>query len=221
MLGRIGQSAIGLLMTCLLVEGGASQELPSLDHPGMRAFYAADSYYRAERYEPALRYYLQASAWGHKASQFNVGAMYFNGHGVDKDRATAWAWFELAAEREYPQMVDVAGNTWAELGEEERRKALARLELLRSEYADEITLPRLKRSIDRRNRSATGSRLPGAGSSPVLVISSQGWTLTADSLYGDRLVEVDGLIAADKAWLNSLAQPRVQVRDIQDDETQD
>lgn len=221
MLGRIGQSAIGLLMACLLVDGGAAQALSTLDHPGMRAFHTADSYYRAERYELALRYYLQASAWGHKASQFNVGTMYFNGHGVDKDRATAWAWFQLAAEREYPQMVDVAGSTWAELGEEERQNALATLKQLRSEYADEITLPRLKRSIDRRNRNATGSRLPGSGSSPVLVISNQGWTLAADSVYGDRLVEFDALVATEKAWLNSLAQPRVQVRDIQDEEAQD
>ena len=40
-----------------------------------------------------------AASWAYKPAEYNLGVMYFNGHGVPVDRALGAAWMVLAAER--------------------------------------------------------------------------------------------------------------------------
>ena len=48
-------------------------------------FSAAIQNYKNKNYAEAMTEFKRSAVLGHKLSQFNIGIMYFNGEGVDKD----------------------------------------------------------------------------------------------------------------------------------------
>lgn len=214
MLRLTSSLALGILALFALADSALSQAMSDFENPAMRHYHKANRYFEARSFDFALHNYRQAASWGHKISQFNVGTLYYNGHGVEHDPAVAWAWFELAAERDYPQMVDVADETWQELDREDRVRGAEKLEELRSDYADEITLPRLERLLKRHHRAATGSRLGGPGSSPVTIFNDHGLVASGDVYFDEAEWSVDELISREKALFEQLARARVRILDL-------
>lgn len=51
------------------------------------------------RLEDAAQWYEQAALAGKRTSQYNLGSMYYQGHGVKQDQTKAAYWFEKAAEQ--------------------------------------------------------------------------------------------------------------------------
>jgi len=47
----------------------------------------------------SLKWYRKAAEQGHAAAQFNLGEMYENGWGVDKNYSTEVEWYRKAVER--------------------------------------------------------------------------------------------------------------------------
>ena len=61
--------------------------------------------FKAGRHEDAFKFFQRASFYADKPSQGMVAEMLWNGQGVAKDPALAYAWMDLAAERGYVDMV--------------------------------------------------------------------------------------------------------------------
>ena len=65
--------------------------------PALADFKAGEAAYRRGDYATALREWQSLAEQGHAGAQYNVGLLYGNGQGVQKDDAKAWQWYEKAA----------------------------------------------------------------------------------------------------------------------------
>ncbi|HXG27867.1 MAG TPA: tetratricopeptide repeat protein [Nevskiales bacterium] len=73
--------------------------LPVLAAAGPAAdCHLAQEHYAAGEYERALEHWRVLAEDGHAHSQLMIGALYFNGQGVERDPAEAARWFRRAAD---------------------------------------------------------------------------------------------------------------------------
>lgn len=151
--------------------------------PGTEPHYKGVEAYEASRYWKARGHFLTSARFADKMSQFYLGAIYFNGDGVEADHARGWAWFELSAERGYPQMVEIADRIWDQLSSEQRDRGRRILEEeLLPEFGDEVAVPRTARRMKEDRRRMTGSRL---GTLPGLMDIYEG-PVDLDTASGGR-----------------------------------
>jgi TPR repeat protein len=54
-------------------------------------------------YKKAVEWYEKAAKQGHASAQYNLGAMYENGDGVDQNDSMAMRWYAKAAAQEVEQ----------------------------------------------------------------------------------------------------------------------
>lgn len=114
--------------------------------------------------EQALRYFRRASYFGDKTSQAVVAEMYWNGWGTGMDRAMAYVWMDLAAERGWPIMLARRESAWEALTPGERERALAEGVAVYARYGDDVAKPRINSQLRRGQLNTTGSRTGFAGS---------------------------------------------------------
>jgi hypothetical protein len=179
---------------------------PAGQNPGLSLYHEAVRHYQNGNHAQAFEDYEESAHWGNKLSQFNLGTMYYNGVHVSRDPARAWAWVKLAAERGYQQLIDMEQAIWSELDATDRDRAERILEReLLPEYGDAAALPRMERFVNRRYRSATGSRLGGvAGSNPVLVQPRDQVQATGDVYYRDDNWRVERWLEQEAAWFDAM-----------------
>lgn len=127
-------------------------------HPDMLYRKWAEEAYKQGSYERALRFYKRSARFADKASQGRVAEMYWAGEGVAQDRALAYAWMDLAAERGYRMILAIRERYWAELTEAERERAIEVGQAVYAEYGDDVAKKRLERAMFKASRQATGSR---------------------------------------------------------------
>lgn len=118
------------------------------------------------RAEAARMHFERAARHADKASQALMAQLLWEGRGVPKDRALAYAWMDLAAERGDPRLVAQRELYWAELDAASRERAIEEGKAVYDQYADDVAQPRLERERRRWTMVAVGSRLgsPGAAS---------------------------------------------------------
>jgi len=141
----------------------------------------------------AVTYFMRSARYADKASQAMLAEMHWNGTGVAQDRALAYAWMDLAAERGYPAFIGLRERYWAHLEQADRQRVLEVGEPLYAEYGDEVAKPRLEGQLARGTRGMTGSRvgfrsaltiqLPGPGGNMI--------TVAGDQYYADRYWKAD------------------------------
>ena len=86
--------------------------------------------------------------------------MLWKGEGVAVDRAQAYAWIDLAAERNYPSMVISREKMWSMLNETERKQAVVSGKNIYELYSDAVAKPRMDAVLVQAKRnSVPGSRL--------------------------------------------------------------
>lgn len=147
--------ALGILVSFMAAAQTSFEHAPGTEpyRKGMKA-------YESSRHWQALGHFRSAARWADKSAQFYLGAMHYRGEGVERDLARAWAWFELSAERDYPQMVAIADDLWDELDPDERERGREILEQeLRPTYGDAATVQRTHQRMQEDRRRMTGSRL--------------------------------------------------------------
>ncbi len=167
------------------------------------------------RTREALVYFRRAARYADKPSQAMLGELHWNGNAVEVDRARAYAWMDLAAERGYPAFLALRERYWAALDATERERAIALGGDLYAEYADDVAKPRLARVLERARRNVTGSRLGIAGTLKMQVYGPGGWTTMDGSIYyQSRLWKADEYWQwQDKEWRRPL-QGRVTIGPI-------
>ena len=129
----------------------------------------------------------QAARWGDKLSQAMLAELYWQGEGVKQDRARAYAWMDLAAERGYKDFLAVREHYWSELSPEEQKRALEIGQQVYADYGDEVAKPRLEKTINKGRRGTTGSRTGFKGALTVLLPGNGNWiSLDAEQYYSDK-----------------------------------
>lgn len=203
--------ALGALLAVLppvaSSQGGSHENAPGtvLHDAGNRA-------YEDGMYREALQMFKASARWADKLSQFNLGVMHYKGQGTTTDPATAWAWFELAAERGYPQMVETADSLWADLDDDERVKAEAILAELLPVYGDEVAVERTARYMEREKRKMTGSRTGFIGA--LVVHTRDGKHHDGESFYAEERWDYRRLIELEARIFDELARGRVEVGEM-------
>jgi hypothetical protein len=154
--------------------------------------------------QEAVAYFRRAARYGDKPSQAMLAELYWTGMaGVPRDRAEAYAWMDLAAERGYTLFIAKREQYWAELSPEERKRAIDIGRPMFDEFRDAEAKPRLARILKRERRNTTGSRVgfvgalkievPGPGGLPMTIMGSQ--------YYDDQFWEPEKYWAwQDRTW---------------------
>lgn len=144
-------------------------------HPDLRGRQDGLRHYQAGDYEEALRAFRRGARFGDKPSQSMIAQMYWNGQGVDVDRATAYAWMDLAAERHYRIMLVQREVYWEAMNADERERAIPVGEDLYAKYGDVVARPRLEAVLRRERRNAIGGRAGGGSqAASILLITPHG-----------------------------------------------
>lgn len=197
-------------------------------HPDLR--WQRDGMYAYERgdYRTALKWFKRAARHADKLSQAMIAAMYWEGIGVPRDRALAYAWMDVAAERLYPELIVFRERYWMQLNQAERADAIQRGQAILAEYGDEAAKPRQEEVMDRQRRKVTGSRVGFVGQLKVSSLTgsfNQFGTLSfangfpagvsGDLYYADEYWRAEEYWALrDEAWVEP-PRERVEVGDLE------
>lgn len=156
-------------------------------HPDLRWRKVGLERYEAGLHDKALAAFIRSSRYADKGSQAMVAEMYWNGEGTGVDRARAYAWMDLAAERGYKDFTAIREYYWAALDAGERERALDVGKDIYAEFGDEVAKPRLERKIDQGRRQTTGSRTGFKGALTVMLPGNGNWVrLDGEQYYSDQ-----------------------------------
>jgi len=198
------QAVLGgcLILACLVGLAHAAKPSPPPDptrdpvllsagflsaHPDLRFRILALEKREAGKLEDAFRLFQRAALYADKPSQAMVAEMLWNGTGIEQDRALAYAWMDLAAERGYRGFLLLRERYWQELGEAGRERALQEGQAIYARYGDAVAEPRLANILRREKRRATGSRTGFVGALTILVPGPGGWdTIDGTTFYDER-----------------------------------
>ncbi len=134
-------------------------EAMATDHPNELWRVRALRSLKLDQAGRAFEQFRLAARYADKFSQHSLSLMYWHGVGTGRDRALAYVWSDLAAERGYEDLLRVREKMWLELGEAERRRALEVGPSLYAEYGDDVAQARTDWAIRRALADATGSRV--------------------------------------------------------------
>ena len=146
--------------------------------------------YDAGDHDRAFELFRRAARYADKPSQAMVAEMLWTGTGVPQDRALAYAWMDLAAERNYRSMVLKRETYWNGLDESERKRALAAGEAVYRDYGDAAAKPRLERRLRQARQDTTGSRVGSTVGLKIVIETPTGpRTIDGSQFYARELWE--------------------------------
>ena len=123
---------------------------------------------------------------GDKYAQYMVGFMYLTGTGVDEDPITASAWYRLAAESSYPELIAVRDQVLESLTDIDRIRSDEIFLELRAQYSDVVLLVEAVRDeLANFETARTGSRITGGSSAvPTTIVDPRtGRTVSGDQYF--------------------------------------
>lgn len=198
---RTASAALAAALALVLAGGALAHEPMPIDHtvvgnegflrhhPDLRHQRAGQAALDNDEPSRAYGHFRDAARYGNKLAQAMVAEMLWDGRGTDRDRALAYAWMDLAAERGHSLLAALRERYWSELTPDERERALAVGEDVYAEFGDAVAKPRLEREIRRGAREATGSRV-GAGAGFVDVYTDLDQVhLSNTGIRGQRAVD--------------------------------
>ncbi|QGW63757.1 hypothetical protein GOY17_01785 [Lysobacter soli] len=144
--------------------------ITSKDKPNeLQRVFGLKSYLRGDG-EDAVDHFMTAARYADKYSQHYLSLMYWHGAGVAEDRAQAYVWADLAAERGSRTLLLIREKMWSQLTPSEQAHALALGGDFYARYGDEVAKPRAEGLMRAFARDMTGSRL-GYRSQPLDIVS--------------------------------------------------
>jgi len=164
-------------------------------HPDLTFRVAGQAHLEDRQYSRARADFIEAAHWGDKLSQAMLAEMHWEGIGVSSDRAHAYAWMDLAAERGFIPFVAKRERYWAALNAQEREAALKVGQKLYADYGDEVSQPRLESRLRREARAMTGSRVAMPGAGRVILGTPGGAIVNIYSVRPNSVTTSEGLPA--------------------------
>jgi hypothetical protein len=192
MSSRLPAYAFLLLAPFALALPAAAQELSSTDaqimtsegfmdaHPDLKWRQQGLKVWESGEHAEAFALFKRAARYADKPSQGMIAEMYWRGEGVAQDRAAAYAWMDLAAERHFRPMLIQREIYWNALDEAERERAMEIGKELYAEYGDVVAKPRVERKMRAARRAGTGGRTGGAIGNLTIVINTMAGPMTID-----------------------------------------
>jgi hypothetical protein len=107
-------------------------------HPDLFGEFAGMRYYSHHQFNDALKYFEIGAFYADKLSQLSIGLMHLNGEGTQKDPISAYAWLDLAAERNYPDFVATRDHLKTTLTPEQLAQAMELRKTLAERYGDHV-----------------------------------------------------------------------------------
>jgi hypothetical protein len=160
-----------VLVSALLATGIAPADDFATYHPDQTFREEGLALWQEHKPEQSFEKFQHAARFADKTSQLSLALMYWNGEGVAADKATAYAWADLAAERGYPDFLKLREQMWSDLNEDERARAVVVGTGLYQEYGDDVAKPRLEALLQtgrsHRTSSRTGAKTYGVGVVPI------------------------------------------------------
>ncbi len=188
-------------------------------HPDLRWRKVGLERYEAGLHDKALDAFIRSSRYADKGSQAMVAEMYWNGEGTEVDRARAYAWMDLAAERGYKDFTAIREYYWNSLSELERERALSVGQDIYADFGDDVAKPRLERKINQGRRLTTGSRTGFKGALTVLLPGNGNWIrLDGEQYYNDKFWQPEQYFEwQDQLWREPY-RGRVEVGAVAEDD---
>lgn len=126
-------------------------------HPDLFGEFTGLRYYAHREFAQALKYLEIGAYYADKLSQLSIGLMHMNGEGTPKDPVTALAWFDIAAERNYPNFVQTRDRLKATMSPQQIADAIVLRTQLALRYADVVAKPRMAMQLRQGLMQITGS----------------------------------------------------------------
>lgn len=175
-------AAVAATDTVVVTSGGFGNA-----HPDLRYRLLGTDAQGKGRHEEARRHFRTASRYADKLSQAAYAEMLWEGRGGDADRALAYAWMDLAAERGAPLFVALRERYWGRLDAALRAQALHAGQDVYAEYGDKVAKPRLEALLRKARNNVTGSRLGFVGPMDICLEGDcQRGRVRGDRYYADR-----------------------------------
>ncbi|HEY0502137.1 MAG TPA: hypothetical protein VGD42_01470 [Lysobacter sp.] len=133
--------------------------MASKDKPNeLQRVFGLKSYLRGDG-EDAIGHFMTAARYADKYSQHYLSLMYWHGAEVAEDRAQAYVWADLAAERGSRTLLLIREKMWLLMTPQEQQRALALGEDFYTRFGDAAAKPRAEGLMRAFARDMTGSRL--------------------------------------------------------------
>jgi len=126
-------------------------------HPDLFGLTVGMRRYGHRQFESALHYFEIGALYADKLSQLSIGLMHLNGEGVPKDPVSAYAWIDLASERNYPAFVATRDRIKATLTPQQLDQAMALHKVLYERYGDAVAKARMTWELRQGQMQFTGS----------------------------------------------------------------
>jgi len=152
-------------------------------HPDLLYRLRGLEHYKKAEYSEAFFNFKLASKYADKPSQGMVAEMLWKGEGVAADKIQAYAWIDMAAERNYPTMILSREKMWASLSESEQKQAISVGQQLYKYYGDDVAKRRLEIALARARRNITGSHLGFVGYLAITIDTPSGPQTVDGSFY--------------------------------------
>lgn len=187
---------------------------------GVRHLRAGDPEAAAESFRRAARY-------ADKISQAAYAEMLWEENGMMRDRALAYAWMDLAAERGTTPLLAKREAYWEALTTEEQARAIEVGQALYAEYGDAVAQRRQEPQMRRAKNTGTGTRL-GSYTGNLRVIPANElmgniWSTTVQgaagidgsAYYANRYWVPEQHWQREEAEIERSLMPRVRVGDLE------
>ena len=185
-------------------------------HPDLRYRLQGMDAYKAGHFAKAYGLYERAAFYGDKPSQGLVAEMLWKGEGVPRDRALAYAWMDLAAERGYRPLLILRERYWNALDDAERAEAVERGTAIYARYGDAVAKPRYANILRRGRMQVTGSRTGFTGNLTIIVPMAGGeQSISGSQFYDPRYWRPEQYWAWQDAVWQNLREGKVDVGDIE------
>ncbi len=159
-------------------------EIYRMYHPDEHYRALAIKAYERDEFTAAYKHFLRAAHYADKPSQAALAEMFWQGIGVEPDRAAAYGWADLAAERGYTAFLAQRERYWTQLTETERERALKLGAGIYAGYGDEVAKPRLERMLRKGDKWAYASVTHRAYARAQLKnVDGWGYTLPMTGFY--------------------------------------
>jgi hypothetical protein len=183
-------------------------------HPDLRYRILGYERYRKDQHADAIRFFRRAAFYADKPSQAMVAEMLWKGEGEAQDRAAAYAWMDLAAERGYPQLVTLRERYWAGLDEDARARAVDVGQEVYAKYGDAAAKPRIATVLRRERRNTTGSRTGFVGNLKIMLPDGQ--EIDGTKFYAAEFWDPEKYQAwHDDNWTSKMRVGKVSASDLQ------
>ncbi|RYY73537.1 MAG: TonB family protein [Gammaproteobacteria bacterium] len=101
-------------------------------------FELGNTYYAAGNFEKAYKEYLESAQYGDNDAQQNIGAMYYRGEYVPKNKITAYAWMTLAAQNQGYKDKGLNTKIYNKFSDEEKKAADEEYKVLFAKLNNEV-----------------------------------------------------------------------------------